>query len=62
MSSQIEAPAFANINQLMRGVSVSVGRILDKALSDREVSPEDPSGSDGKGAAAARAQGDWGEQ
>jgi FO synthase len=41
MSSQIEAPAFANINQLMRGVSVSVGRILEKALSDREVSPED---------------------
>jgi FO synthase len=41
MSSQIEAPAFANINQLMRGVSVSVGRILEKALSDREVSPEE---------------------
>ena len=41
MSSQIEAPAFVNVNQLMRGVSVSVGRILDKALSDREVSPEE---------------------
>jgi FO synthase len=41
MSSQIEAPAFVEVNQLMRGVSVSVGRILDKALSDREVSPEE---------------------
>jgi FO synthase len=41
MSNQTEAPAFANIDQLMRGVSVSVGRILDKALSDREVSPEE---------------------
>jgi 7,8-didemethyl-8-hydroxy-5-deazariboflavin synthase CofH subunit len=39
MSNRIEAPAFANIDQLMRGVSVSVGRILEKALSDREVSP-----------------------
>jgi FO synthase len=39
MSSQIEAPVFANIDQLMRGVSVSVGRILEKALNDRQVSP-----------------------
>jgi FO synthase len=41
MSNQTEAPALANIDQLMRGVSASVGRILDKALSDREISPEE---------------------
>jgi FO synthase len=41
MSNQTEAPALTHIDQLMRGVSVSVGRILDKALSDREVSPEE---------------------
>ncbi|ETX05309.1 MAG: hypothetical protein ETSY2_23690 [Candidatus Entotheonella gemina] len=41
MSNQTEAPASANIDQLMRGVSVPVGHILDKALSDREISPEE---------------------
>ncbi|PON17843.1 hypothetical protein C2W62_11135, partial [Candidatus Entotheonella serta] len=41
MSNQSEAPALANIDQLMRGVSASVGRILDKALSNQEVSPEE---------------------
>jgi FO synthase len=41
MSNQTEAPVFANLSHLMRGVRVSIGRILDKALSDREISPEE---------------------
>lgn len=41
MSNPTEAPAFANLDQLMRGVDVSVGRILDKALNDREISPDE---------------------
>ncbi len=41
MSNQTEAPALANIDQLMRGVNVSVGRILDKALSDGEITPDE---------------------
>jgi 7,8-didemethyl-8-hydroxy-5-deazariboflavin synthase CofH subunit len=41
MSKETEAPVFTNIDQLMRGVSVSAGRILDKALSDREISPDE---------------------
>jgi 7,8-didemethyl-8-hydroxy-5-deazariboflavin synthase CofH subunit len=41
MSNQTEAPVFANLSHLMRGVRVSIGRILDKALSDREISSEE---------------------
>lgn len=41
MSNPTQAPTIANIDQLMGGVSVSVGRILDKALSDQEISPEE---------------------
>ncbi len=41
MFNRTEAQAFANLDQLMRGVNVSVGRILDKALNDQAISPDE---------------------
>jgi FO synthase len=41
MLKQTEASAAGQLDQLMRGVSVPVGRILDNALSDREISIDD---------------------
>lgn len=41
MSNHTETPTFAHLDQTMRGVSLPVGRILDKALSDQEISPDE---------------------
>ncbi|MDH3604065.1 MAG: 7,8-didemethyl-8-hydroxy-5-deazariboflavin synthase subunit CofH, partial [Candidatus Tectomicrobia bacterium] len=41
MSNQMEASSVGQLDQLMRGVSVPVGRILDNALNDREISIDD---------------------
>ena len=39
MSKDTTAPTFASLDQLMRGVSAPVGRILEHALTEQEVTP-----------------------
>jgi len=39
MLNDIEAPTYAHLDQVMRGVSGPVGRILDKALTDQDIAP-----------------------
>ena len=39
MSKDTTAPTFAHVDQLMRGVSAPVGRILEHALTEQEVTP-----------------------
>ena len=41
MVNQTEAPTVSNIDLLMRGVSRPVGRILDKALDEHDITPAD---------------------
>lgn len=41
MSNHMETPTLAHLDQTMRGVSLPVGRILDNALNDQEISPEE---------------------
>ena len=41
MSTSTAVPVVANIDQLMRGVSAPIGRILDRALDDQEISISD---------------------
>lgn len=39
MLNDIETPTYANLDQIMRGVSGPVGQILDKALADQDITP-----------------------
>ena len=39
MSKDTTAPTFAHVDQLMRGVSAPVGRILEHALTEQDVTP-----------------------
>jgi FO synthase len=39
MLNNTEAPMGANLDQMLRGVSVPVGRILERALTDQDITP-----------------------
>jgi FO synthase len=39
MLNNTEAPKGANLDQMLRGVSVPVGRILERALTDQDITP-----------------------
>lgn len=39
MSNPMEVPVFGNLDQLLRGVSAPVGRVLEKALAGQEITP-----------------------
>jgi FO synthase len=41
MLNNTEAPMGAHLEQMLRGVSVAVGRILERALTEKDITPDD---------------------
>ena len=39
MLNHTEAPTYANLDQVMRNVRVPIGRILENALTDQDITP-----------------------